>query len=345
MMYGAYAVGVLVTTPVFGMLSDRVGRRTPILVGFAVQALATILFAMAGSVGAMLVARLFQGIASAATWTIGLALVAEHFTEHRAEKMGVAMMGSTGGLLLGPAAGGLLLQWGGYRVPFVAAGLLLAVDGILRFAIVTDARHEATESAGSDLPRLLRDRSVLAAALIVVLSSIGWSLLEPLFPSHVERVAGASPATVGILFTIASLMYGLTAPLVGKAADRYGAWPTMTFGVVAMAVTLPLLAMPTTIVLAAVALVLVDVSYGFLMNPTLAELAAAVDRTGGGAYASVYAIYNMAYSVGTIGTTLTAGVLAGAVSFQVALGTTSVALLACLPLLTFLRRGMMRTAT
>ncbi|HET7339957.1 MAG TPA: hypothetical protein VFL90_00725 [Methylomirabilota bacterium] len=45
-MYGADALSVLATTPPFGILSDRVGRRPPLLWGFAVQALATLLFAL-----------------------------------------------------------------------------------------------------------------------------------------------------------------------------------------------------------------------------------------------------------------------------------------------------------
>jgi MFS transporter, DHA1 family, solute carrier family 18 (vesicular amine transporter), member 1/2 len=336
-MYGAYAVGVLATTPVFGIVSDRVGRRPPMLWGFAVQALATLLFATAGGVGSMLAARLLQGVAAAATWTAGLALVAEHFTTHRAEKLGVAMMGSTGGLLLGPVTGGVLLEWGGYRLPLVVVGGVLLVDGLLRFTILADVGREAAPP--TRLGRLVRDRAVLAAAVVVILSSIGWSLLEPLFPGHLARVAGASPATVGLLFTISSLMYGLTAPLVGKVVDRWGAWPTMTFGVIAMAVTLPLLAMPTAIATAGIVLVLVDVAFGFLMNPTLDELASAVDRGHGSAYASVYAVFNMAYSVGTIGTTLVTSALASVLSFRASLWGVSLALLASLPLLAVLRRG------
>jgi MFS transporter, DHA1 family, solute carrier family 18 (vesicular amine transporter), member 1/2 len=336
-MYGAYAVGVLATTPVFGILSDRVGRRPPMLWGFGVQAVATLLFAAAGGVGSMLVARLLQGVAAAATWTAGLALVAEHFTEHRAEKLGVAMMGSTGGLLVGPVTGGILLEWGGYQLPLLVAGGLLLLDGALRVTILADAARG--EAPPSPLGQLVRDRSVLAAAVVVILSSIGWSLLEPLFPAHLARVAGASPATVGLLFTISSLMYGLTAPVVGKVVDRWGAWPTMTFGVVAMAVTLPLLVVPAAIVGAGVVLVAVDVAFGFLMNPTLDELASAVDRRHHGAYATVYAIFNMAYSVGTIGTTVVASALASVLSFRASLWGVSLALVASLPLLVWLRRG------
>jgi len=112
---------------------------------------------------------------------------------------------------------------GGDALPLLVAGGALAVDGALRFTMLTDrARVRAPISR---LSSLLRDRSVQAAAVVVVLSSIGWSLLEPLFPNHLERAMGASPATIGLLFTISSLAYGLTAPLVGKVVDRFGPGP------------------------------------------------------------------------------------------------------------------------
>ena len=337
-MYGVYAFGVLASTPVFGVLSDRVGRRQPMLWGFAAQAVATVLFALQGGIGLTLLARLLQGVAAAATWTTGLALVAEHFTEHRAEKLGVAMMGSTGGLLVGPVTGGVLLQWGGHALPLLVAGGALLIDGALRVIVLTDRAQVSREP--SKLPALLRDRAVQAAAVVVVLSSVGWSLLEPLFPNHLEKVLGASPATVGLLFTVSSLAYGLSAPLVGKVVDRVGPWPTMTFGIVAMAITLPLLVVPKTILMAGVILVLVDVAFGFLMNPTLDELANVVDRGYPGAYASVYAVFNIAYSAGTIGTTFTETALARYASFGLLLLGVSVALLACLPLLRVLRKSV-----
>jgi hypothetical protein len=77
---------------------------------------------------------------------------------------------------------------------------------------------------------------------------------------------------------------------------------------------------------------------GFLANPTLAELAAAVDRRTTGAYASVYAIYNVAYAVGTIGSDVATAALASVFTFGTTLSGMSVALLASLVLMHHARR-------
>lgn len=81
-------------------------------------------------------ARISQGAAAAATWTAGLALVAEHYVEKRVQMMGFAMMGNTAGSVVGPAAGGWLYEIGGYTLPFAITGVLVAIDAALRFLLL-----------------------------------------------------------------------------------------------------------------------------------------------------------------------------------------------------------------
>jgi MFS family permease len=173
-MYGGYALGLLGATPVFAALSDRIGRRGALVGGVLGQALATLLFVFAGDFRGMLVARMLQGAAAAATWTAGLALVAETFVQRRTQMMGLAMLGSNGGSVLGPGVGGLLYEWSGsYRFPFLVAGVLLGIDGCMRFLLLSPARPQNTERP-TNLAQFFRDRAVLAAALVVVLGVGGW---------------------------------------------------------------------------------------------------------------------------------------------------------------------------
>ncbi len=332
LMYGAYALGLFLTTPIFGIVADRHGRRRPMIAGVLLQGAATLLFAFATTFGEMFVARVVQGVAAAATWTAGLALVAELFPEKRTQMMGFAMMGSTGGSVLGPVAGGLLMDLSGYRMPFVVAGAMLVVDALMRIFLIPEPPRDAG-SERSDLGGLLRDRSVLAAALVVVLGAGGWGLLEPLLPNHLTRVAGTSSAMIGLIFTISTVMYGVASPLVDRIAEKYGLRPTMVLGLFMMAGSLPLLGFTRDVFWAGLVLCLVDVSTAFTLNTSLSELAEAVDRRGTSGYASVYAVYNIAYAVGSIGSDVLAGVLSSSLSFMAALLVTSAAIFVCMPLL------------
>src|SRR6478735_858353 len=75
-VFGIYAVAVLTTLLTFGSLSDHVGRR-PVLVGATlVQAGAMLIFATAHGLGALLVARVVQGLSTgAAMGAIGAGLL------------------------------------------------------------------------------------------------------------------------------------------------------------------------------------------------------------------------------------------------------------------------------
>jgi DHA1 family solute carrier family 18 vesicular amine transporter 1/2 len=332
-LFAGYALGMMLATPIFGILSDRFGRRRPLIGGVLGQAAATLLFAFAPTFPLMLLARLVQGIAAAATWTAGLALIAENFTHKRTQMMGIAMMGSNAGSVLGPVVGGFLGDWGGYRFPFAIAGGLVALDGLMRIALLVDPPRQVQERP--DLVGFFRDRCVLLAGLVVVMGVGGWGLLEPLFPHHLLHVTHASPGVIGLLFTLATLFYGFTAPVVDWVCERWGLRPTMAVGLVLMALSLPLVALPRTVFWAGAALTLTSILYAFALNPTFSELADAVDRRGTGGYASVYAIYNLAYAVGMIGSDVFAGVLTSHFSFWTALLLTSLLMLCSVPLLYF----------
>ncbi|MBV9356295.1 MAG: MFS transporter [Chloroflexi bacterium] len=333
--YSAYALGVLLATLFVASLTDRVGRRLPFLLGLLFLGLSTLLFATASSLPLLILARIVQGIASTATWTAGLALVADAFTSRRTQMMGLVMMGSSGGSVLGPLVGGVLLQFGGYQWPFVLAGALLVVDFVLRLTLVQD-RPRASDATPEPWT-LVSDRGILSATLVVLLAAGGWSLIEPLLPEHVMRVAGIGPAAVGLMFTLSTLTNGASAPWIGNVAERFGLWPTMLVGLIVLALALPWLAVPSSVVPITAALMLANVAYGLAMNPSLSDLADGVDRRGSSAYGAVYALYNIGYSIGQLGGNLLGGALSSTITFLGTLILTSLVLLACLPLLYILR--------
>jgi MFS transporter, DHA1 family, solute carrier family 18 (vesicular amine transporter), member 1/2 len=330
LLYGSYAAGVLLATPLFGYLGDRFGCKRPMLIGVALSAVATLLFWSASGYVPLIVARLFQGAASAATWIAGLALIAEHYPAKRVEMIGFALMGSTAGSLIGPILGGTLLEFGGYGLPFIVTGGLVAIDAAMRVFLLPAGK--AQTGASPDWRALLTDRAILVPALAVVLAALGWGIVEPLLPGQFDQ-KGATPTAIGAIFTIATIAYGLCAPLVGWVSEHVPIKRVIAGGVVGMAVTLPLLGVTQGILLTGAALCLVSIAFAFALNPTSAELGNAVDRRGLSCYAAVYAVYNIAYSIGMIATNALAASAASSLGFQQVLLCASAALLVCVPLL------------
>ncbi|HEY5300218.1 MAG TPA: MFS transporter, partial [Acetobacteraceae bacterium] len=161
----AYAVGVLGATPLFGWLCERNGCRGPMIEGVLLAGLATVLFMVAPDFPVVLLARLGQGMASAAVWIAGLALIAEHYSGRRVEMMGYALMGSTGGAVLGPLLGGWLYEASGYALPFFVLLALIAVAAVLCILLLRDSQASASKSPG--LLTILSDRSVAVPAVAV----------------------------------------------------------------------------------------------------------------------------------------------------------------------------------
>lgn len=171
LLYGGYSAGILAATPLFGYLGDRIGYRWSMIFGVVLSALTIALFALAANFTLLLLGRLTQGAAASATWTAGLALIAAHYPQKRAEMIGFALMGSTAGSLLGPVIGGALYEAGGYILPFAVTGVLGAIDAGLCVGLLPRDRSHA--GASLDLPALLLNRSVLVAAAAVALAAVG----------------------------------------------------------------------------------------------------------------------------------------------------------------------------
>lgn len=305
-LYAGYALGLIVATPILGIITDRIGRRKPMLLGVALQLVALALFAIGTNKDMLFVARVLEGAGAACTWTAGLALIAEYFVVDRVRAMGIGMLGGTTGSVLGPLVGGKLFDMGGYQLPFILAAVLLGLDAVMRFFFIP-AKHGVEEQKPwnetiAELGGIITDKSVLAAAFAVALAAASWAIMEPLFPMHVKRVADASPTTIGALYTVSNLIYAFMAPVVAWVSDRLGVRHTTIMGLILTAIVMPLLALSPNLILASIVLCGVSIAYAFTLNPTSAELGNAVDRRGSTSYAIAYAVYNLAYSLGMIAT-------------------------------------------
>lgn len=125
----AYAVPLLVA----GRLGDRFGPKNLYLIGLAVFTLASLWCGLAGGIGMLIVARVVQGLGAALLTPQTLAMITRIFPPQR-RGMAMSMWGATAGVatLVGPLAGGVLVDWLGWEwiffvnVPIGVVGLVLA---------------------------------------------------------------------------------------------------------------------------------------------------------------------------------------------------------------------------
>jgi MFS transporter, DHA1 family, solute carrier family 18 (vesicular amine transporter), member 1/2 len=325
LLYGVYAVSVLLVTPVFGYLGDRIGGRSTLLCGVALSIVSICLLGIASSLPLLLLGKFCQGAASAALWTSGLAMIALNYVERRVEILGYAFTGGTG-----PIAGGLLYQAGGYRLPFLVTGIAFAIAGVLIALVVPAGEKRRSEPTG--FRALLFNRSMMVPAVAVALAAFSMGIIEPLLPVRLARY-GATSMAIGIVFTVSASVYGLSAPLVGRVSERMPIEKVIALGTIAMAFTLPFLGLFKGVILIGITVSLANIWYAFMLNPASAELGNVVDRSGLSCYAACYAVYNLFYSVGMLGTAALVSASAQWLSFQSVLLCATVVLLLFIPFL------------
>jgi multidrug resistance protein len=299
LLFGSFGVALLTLSIPMGAMSDRIGRRGPMIGALALLAGATLLFAYAASLPMLFVARMLQGAADAVTWVVGFALISDLYgEEERGRAMGLAMAGSTLGLIVGPLLGGWLYELGGIRMPFMVVAAMSALDLVV-FASVTPETSIAA-STPTPMMQVLRVRAIALCALIVVVGAATAAMLEPVLALMLESRAGLGPASIGTLFGAAALAASTLHPVYGRLSDRWGGGRLMVAGLMGMTLLLPTLNFVSGFRTAAATMIPTWMVFGLFITPSLTYFAQLASQAGVNAYGVVYGVYNMAWSIGVI---------------------------------------------
>ncbi|WP_392667178.1 MFS transporter [Streptomyces sp. LN785] len=168
-VFGVYALAVLVSLLIFGRISDHVGRRPVLLMALIVQALAMVVFVTAGDVGALLTARVLQGLSTgAAVGALGAGML-----DIDARKGGfLNSFAPTMGTASGAIASGLIVQY--LPAPTHLVYVVLLGVFVLQALAVLTLNETVSRKAGAPasmipefkLPRSARASMAIAAPVM-----------------------------------------------------------------------------------------------------------------------------------------------------------------------------------
>ena len=124
----AYMLGFGIAQLAYGPLSDRFGRRAPLLIGIVIYIIAAIAAVFSPNFAVLLVLRTLQGIGAAGTRVIATSIVRDKFSGRAmAEVMSLTFMVFMAIPIIAPGVGQVLLLTGPWQTIFVFMGLLAAV--------------------------------------------------------------------------------------------------------------------------------------------------------------------------------------------------------------------------
>ncbi len=256
-----YSIMQFIFAPLWGALSDRVGRRPIVLFSIVISACGHLFFAYSTSLGFLFLARGITGFGNANIGT-AQAIVADITTsENRAKGMG--MIGAAFGLgfIFGPVIGGLLGQYGP-TVPALAAAVLAILNLLLAFFLLPETLPKLSKLAdrqtpisADDAPKsphahrrpfLISLSAIRGAAQNPVVLNIFWWLLiatsafammehviglfiERTWPTPAEagladfdRYKSAAAMTAYLLFTVGITATIIQGGLIGRLTKRFG---------------------------------------------------------------------------------------------------------------------------
>ncbi|MDN5383585.1 MULTISPECIES: multidrug effflux MFS transporter [Streptomyces] len=203
----ACLVGMALGQLVVGPLSDRWGRRRPLLAGLAVYVLATALCALAPGVEVLIALRLLQGLSGAAGIVIARAVVRDLYDGVAMARFFSTLMLISGvAPIVAPLIGGQILRvtdWRGVFVVLTAVGVLL---GALVWTRLPETLPPAERHGGGVGETLRSIRWLLADRAFTGCLLTGGFAFAALFayiaasPFVVQEVFGASPQTFSLLF-------------------------------------------------------------------------------------------------------------------------------------------------
>lgn len=219
---------------IIGPFSDLYGRRPVIYAGMSLFLVGTILCIMAASVEVFLAGRVLQA-ASATGMVLSRAIVRDVYPRHKAASaMGYMVMGMAVAPMVGPAIGGLIEEWLGWRMVFVA----LCVFGVVALVLAVVTLPETNRFRGMPLRAQVGSYRQLGRLPLFWLyagaagcCSAGFFAFLGGGPAVSSEYLGLSPSRFGIYFAIAAFGYAAGNFLTGRFSERRGLERMMLDGV------------------------------------------------------------------------------------------------------------------
>ncbi|HWW66229.1 MAG TPA: multidrug effflux MFS transporter [Sphingomonadaceae bacterium] len=205
----AFFAGLCLGQLIHGPLSDRIGRRIPLLAGIAVYVIASAGAALSNSVEMLIAARLLQALGGCAGLVVSRALVRDRFPpQESAHVFSMLLLVMSLAPILAPLLGSWVLLVASWRALFwilTGFGILLALACFFRLEETRSAEtaaHARSESPFAAYRILLTERSVMAYALTAGLAHMGLLTYLATSPDVLVTAFHLSPQTYGWVIAI-----------------------------------------------------------------------------------------------------------------------------------------------
>ncbi len=224
-----YLIGFALAQLVYGPLSDRFGRRGPLLAGTALFVVATIGAALSTSIEMLIAFRFIQSLGGAAGYVIALAIIRDMHDRDMAASM-LARMGTVIGIApaIAPVIGGYLLVWLGWQANFVFLAVWAVLVMVLFTLFIEESNRHPDPHAlrrrmiARNFGQLMRNRAYLGYSPTMVFAFATFFAFISGAPFVFIEVLGVAPQNFAWLITVQVVGFVAGTMLVDRLTRRIG---------------------------------------------------------------------------------------------------------------------------
>ncbi|MDF0726900.1 MFS transporter [Cytobacillus sp. S13-E01] len=303
--------------PVWGRLSDKIGRKPLITIGLFGFAIAEFIFAFANGLWMLFISRILAGTFGSALMPTAMAYVSDVTTEEkRGQGMGILGAAMGLGIVVGPGIGGWLATYD-LSYPFLFAGIAAVLAGVLSVLILPESYpKEARELAHLEVgEKRVNQFTQMGVALkssvgfllvLVFIMSLGLANFQSIFGYYSMERYGYGPQEVGVLILIIGLIGTIVqGGFVGRLTRRYGEEPVVTTSLLISAIGFVLMTFANSFLT-----ILLTTSVFFIGNSALRpSLNSFISKLAGKRQGMVMGLNNSFLSLGNVAGPILAGAL------------------------------------
>jgi len=233
LLVSAYALPNAFLAPVFGPLSDRLGRRLAMLGGMTFFAATVAGTAIAPTLPILVGLRVLNGLGAAVVMPAAFAYAGDLPTvTQRSRAMGNLAMGYPLAALLGLPLGALLAGLVSWRATFLAVALLATVAAFMIWRLPRDRPSGASVIGYSEGLRLaVGDRAVLSVLTVTFVWFLGPTGMFTFVAEFFRSSYGLDTAQVGLVFMVLGLVGVISARTSGRLTATIGAHRVVMLGI------------------------------------------------------------------------------------------------------------------
>ncbi|KWV45775.1 MFS transporter [Bradyrhizobium macuxiense] len=310
----AYAFSAGISGILAAGFADRFDRKRLLLFFYVGFTLGTALCALAQNFHVLLLGRIVTGLFGGVIGSVVLAIVTDLFPlQQRGRVMGFVQTAFAASQVLGIPAGLFLANHWNWHVAFVAiVGLSIAAIAVIAFAMQPVDAHLRFKQDGNPFHHLIatvgQPRYTLAF-LVTTLLATGGFMLMPFGSAYTVHNLGIDIVHLPTIYLVSGLFSIIIGPLVGRASDAFGKYPTFVFGSLVSIVMVLIYTNlgPVSLLTAIVVNVLMFVGIFSRMIPSQALMSAIPDASQRGAFSAVSA--SVQQLSGGLGSVLAAAII------------------------------------